>query len=238
MDTLEFFYVTADKNVCGKTYYSSTSDTVGYYLMDVKRNESGTSLEMYPLYFDMREQGIVTTEDFLGKNMDLLSSVTTWVYETQSWLAATTFYDPKADDPETTDPVEFYDAFDMPYNSVLYIAIVKEGQLLQYGKLPKPIHFNLQGAATGSSRFTIAFVQPWRLDLKQSSDAIMDLDLKISTMDTWNFASQVFNAATSFYNPKDDDPDSTDPVEWYDEFPLKGLLPIRVANGTESDVKW
>lgn len=240
MDTLEFFYVTADKNVCGQTYYSATSDTLGYYLMDVKRNETAgkTSLEWYPLYFDMRDQGIVTSEDFMAKNLDVLSLMAVWEYEKQEWSAATIYYDPKEDDPETTDPIEFYNVFDLPYGSIVRIGMAKDGQLLQYGKLPEPIQFNVQGTATGTTRFSNVFVQPFRLDLAKSSDMILDLDMQVSTVVIWNFASQEFDASTIFYDPKEDDPDSTDPIEFYNEFDLRTLMPIRVANRVGSDINW
>ena len=238
MDTLEFFYVTADKNVCGTTYYSQTSDTVGYHLMDVKLNTTGTSLEWYPLYFDMRDKGIVTSQDFLEKNLDVLSLLANWEYEKQKWSAATIYYDPKEDDPESTDPIEFYNVFDLPYESVIRVGIAENGQLLQYGKLPKPIQFDLKGTATPSTRFSCSFIQPFRMDLKNSSEIISDLNMKIATVVTWNFASQAFDASTIFYDPKEDDPESADPIEFYNVFPLKGLLPIRVGNETGADINW
>ncbi|MDE7374607.1 MAG: hypothetical protein K2M86_04690, partial [Odoribacter sp.] len=118
MDTLEFFYVTADRNVCSQTYYSSTSDTVGYYLMDLHVNEDVSSTEWYPLYFDMSKYGVRTTEDLIDRNLDVLTSVAPWDYPLQNWGAATTFYNPREDDPESTEPVYYDGEFDLEYGTV------------------------------------------------------------------------------------------------------------------------
>lgn len=238
MDTLEFYYVTADRNVCGTTYHSQTSDTVGYYLMDVKSNSDIASNVWYPLYFDMSEYGVITTADFIGRYLDLLVTVSAWEYPLQEWGEATTFYNPREDDPTSTEPVYYDGVFDLVYGTVIRLEIAKEGKIIQYGKLPKPITFKVEGGETGSSKYSLTFVQPYRADLKQSSDVVSDLLGKIATVSDWNFDIQLENEATTYYDPREDDPTSTDPVFYDGVFPLRALLPLKIENIEDSDIYW
>lgn len=238
MDTLEFYYVTANKNVCGQTYRSVSSDTVGYYLMDLHENPIASSLVWYPLYFDMSSYGFRTTEDLIARNLDVLISVAPWDYPLQDWGAATTFYNPREDDPESTDPVMYDGVFDLEYGTVIRLEASRDGKIIQYGHLPKPITFKLEGAETGSSKFSFAFIQPFRIDLKMSSDIVDDLLGKILSISDWNFDLQGENGATTYYDPREDDPGSTDPVMYDGEFLLKVLLPIRIESALDDCIYW
>lgn len=235
MDTLEFFYVTADRNVCSQTYYSVTSDTVGYYLMDLHENPVASSLVWYPLYFDMSRYGVRTTEDLIARNLDVLISVTAWDYPMQDWGAATTFWNPREDDPESTDPVIYDGVFDLDYNTVIRLEASRDGKIIQYGHLPEPITFKIEGAETGGSKFSLAFIQPFRMDLKTSTDIVDDLLGKIFSISDWNFDLQGENGATTYYDPREDDPESTEPIMYDGEFLLKVLLPIRIESAMDND---
>ncbi len=67
MDSLKFFYVTADREVCDTRYHSlSSADTVGYKLDTIQKQPSGSTKgnnNMISWMFDMSSKGVAISDD-------------------------------------------------------------------------------------------------------------------------------------------------------------------------------
>lgn len=184
MDTLEFYYVTANREVCGNTYHSLTSDTVGYYLYDVHKNAgSKASLDMLAVVFDMSVHGKdgkqFKASDFLQRNPGL-GSVRYWKFTSQSW--ATCKY--------VNAIIGYNGDFVVNLGSVIELDPKVETKILQYGVLPSPQKVELVKKSGAS--LCVSYVWLHRQDIKGSEAFLTEYKTKISLVKYWNFTSQAW----------------------------------------------
>lgn len=183
MDTLEFYYVTANREVCGNTYNSLTSDTVGYYLFDVNKQD-GRSLNdnFVAVYFDFVAMGCPTTKEVFER-LNIHSGNTlmySWSYEKQTTTSSTHV-------GSTGNSIK---AFPVTQGSVLQIRPSVASKLLQYGKLPNPYSFVIKNSHTDKANWSWCFMLPQKLD-KMNLTVLFSSDFKdINFLNRWDFQTQ------------------------------------------------
>lgn len=183
MDTLEFYYVTANRKVCGNTYHSLTSDTVGYYLFDVNKQD-GRSLNdnFVAVYFDFVAMGCPTTKEVFER-LNIHSGNTlmySWSYEKQTTTSSTHV-------GSTGNSIK---AFPVTQGSVLQIRPSVASKLLQYGKLPNPYSFVIKNSHTDKANWSWCFMLPQKLD-KMNLTVLFSSDFKdINFLNRWDFKTQ------------------------------------------------
>lgn len=183
MDTLEFYYVTANREVCGNTYNSLTSDTVGYYLFDVNKQD-GRSLNdnFVAVYFDFVAMGCPTTKEVFER-LNIHSGNTlmySWSYEKQTTTSSTHV-------GSTGNSIK---AFPVTQGSVLQIRPSVASKLLQYGKLPNPYSFVIKNSHTDKANWSWCFMLPQKLD-KMNLTVLFSSDFKdINFLNRWDFKTQ------------------------------------------------
>lgn len=236
MDTLEFYYMTSYRvipaiSATDKHYAKTTSDTVGYYLYDFHINSAASGLysnTWYSWYFDMSSKGIAKSSDVIIKTEGSISTVRQRDHSTQSWGLATM--------EDMFDPGRYLDEFPLVQGTVMEFEVVNPCKFMQYGKLPKPIEFVISGANNGYNN-NLVFLQPFRLNLKESKDVILHIgtniggDDRVSTVRRWNFALQEIDLSTMR--------DMFDPTEFLDSFKIIPLMPLEVENpNVGNDILW
>ncbi|MDE5611871.1 MAG: hypothetical protein K2I90_07645, partial [Odoribacter sp.] len=196
MDTLEFFYVTADKNVCGQTYYSVTSDTVGYYLFDIQKNttESGkSSFNFMPIYFDFAEMGCPTTSE-IGRrlrNTGVLVTMYTWDYALQTTNQSTYMKSLDRANPAITITQDL---------GVLKITTNSAGQFLQYGKLPNASFEIKRTNENGIANLNWIYALPQKIQQYELSELFKSDFAGVQILYRWDFESQSTLSVTNFNN--------------------------------------
>ncbi|MDE7373808.1 MAG: hypothetical protein K2M86_00530, partial [Odoribacter sp.] len=97
-DTLEFFYINASRYIpeLGRSYYSLSSDTVGYFKQWAYKNAStasGNQFNFISYPFDMSEKGITTKKDLVtmvGEGTDGKLAISTLAhYDGAKWTVLT-----------------------------------------------------------------------------------------------------------------------------------------------------
>ena len=231
LDTLEFFYANAYRTVSieGKdeTFYSKSSDTVGYYKYDIHVNKvdaSGnprSSYQYFPVFFDLAEMGLPTSAEFL-KTLSNLSYVYYFGYATQGWTGA--FLTPVGKPMRT---------FDIKSGTLLRL-LPKLGSVdatfLQYGKLPSRLSFEFsnENELLLKSSNSYGFMLPHRVDLKTSGEFLKE-QRKIYYLSRWKFDTQSWMGA--FLTPVGN------PMR---TFYLELLMPLQISpvKGTVGSIIW
>lgn len=208
MDTLEFYYVTANRKVCGNTYHSLTSDTVGYYLYDVHKNLSGGSLDFLPIVFDMSIYGKNLTEykasDFLTVNKDI-SLVKSWTFSNQAWKPCKFL----------NQAIGYTGDFKMKAGDVVQIDPKAPTQVLQYGVLPGYLSSTLERTnPTSKGNLSISYLWLHRVDILNAGD-LLKKNSDVSIVKRWKFSNQAWDPCKIL------GPIVTNP------FTLKALMPLQ-----------
>ena len=183
VDTLKFYYVTADRNVCGKTYYSLASDTVGYYLYDIHMNPTGkASLNHLAIYFEMSKNG----KDYMAK--DLLTTLPLnlakkWDFGNQVWQNARMMGKACIGD------------FDVDPGMVIQVEPKSACQYMQYGKLSLPLTTLLLNTNTEKGNLSHSYVWLHRLNLKDAKAIFNAYSGKFKLIKMWDFSNQVWKNA-------------------------------------------
>lgn len=183
VDTLKFYYVTADRNVCGKTYYSLASDTVGYYLYDIHMNPTGkASLNHLAIYFEMSKNG----KDYMAK--DLLTTLPLnlakkWDFGNQVWQNARMMGKACIGD------------FDVDPGMVVQVEPKSACQYMQYGKLSLPLTTLLLNTNTEKGNLSHSYVWLHRLNLKDAKAIFNAYSGKFKLIKMWDFSNQVWKNA-------------------------------------------
>lgn len=209
-DTLKFYYVTADRNVCGKTYYSLASDTVGYYLFDVRRNTGKmASINYYPVYFDMKgtgANGAYRTKDMFALYGNAITLIKKWNFSTQLWEAA----------QKLPNGVVAND-FDIVVGTLLQLDPKGQTSILQYGVLPNGLSALFARTNTGSkANISHSYMWTHRLDLIDTKDFLTEFT-GVSLIKYWDFSSQLWVASQMLPNGV-----------IARKFDLKGLMPLQI----------
>lgn len=177
LDTLEFFYLTADRTIKGKKYSSVASDTVGYYNVDIRTNTNGKNINIFTFFFDPVGMGIDMTKDvfeMFGKKIKFIRS---YDYPNQGWKFARQL--------GTSVPGDF----EIKQGMGLQFESASAFEFLQYGILPDKFAFTLK------SKNNLCFFQPGRLDLKYAKDVLLELKPSLSFVRKWSFEDQGWSFA-------------------------------------------
>lgn len=210
MDTLEFYYVTADRNICGVDYHSYTSDTVGYYLYDVRRNTNGKAhLNIMAYYFDMAltlGQAEYKAGDIFSLYTSEFAAIKYWNYTNQGWNTC-----------QVLPVVGLRGDFTLTPGMVIQFDAKKETQIMQYGKLPERLSALLPTTNTVKANLSDTYLWLHRLDLATAADFITAYSASVKAVKYWKFENQAWNTCQIL------------PVVGIrGSFPLKGLMPLQV----------
>lgn len=192
MDTLEFYYVTADKNVCGKSYHSLTSDTVGYKydLIAQHSNVEKTSNSHIAWVFDMSEVGIVNASDILKNLIKGNCVIRAWEQQEQDWLLHQTLKNPLFGLPGfdfITD--EYSDDFALQVGDVYqFDSPESNNELLQYGKLPAKFVQTLSSSDKGTN--TMGSVPLHYSYCVKAEDLLRQLEGHVMIIRKWDYDEQ------------------------------------------------
>lgn len=211
MDSLKFFYVTADINVCGSWYNSlSSADTVGYKLDSIHKQPTGSSKgsnNMISWMFDMSAKGVVISDDvFIRGGMGTacasynINAIRKWInipnatssaafslYTTPNMMACMIPTLP----PFTTggNPAGNV-GFTLRVGDSYQFEAKNPTQLLQYGKLERVIQrIDTVAVAAQNNVFASPFHKAY---LKGIEDILIKEITKdvISTVRMWDFSQQ------------------------------------------------
>lgn len=189
MDTLEFFYVTADKNVCGTTYYSQTSDTVGYKLDVIAKHPEKTSNSHISWLFDMSGSGVANASDVLKIFSDNACVIRAWEQGEQDWLLHQTLKNPLFGIPGFETEAEYVDDFTLKVGEAYqFDSPEKEHIFLQYGKLPEKFSQTLSSSEKGTN--SIGFLPFHYSSCLVAEDLLRLLDGHIVVIRKWDYTEQ------------------------------------------------
>ncbi|MCM1030442.1 MAG: hypothetical protein NC410_03215 [Oscillibacter sp.] len=208
MDSLKFFYVTADINVCGSWYNSlSSTDTVGYKLDSLLTNTDGrTSNNPVMWVFDRPE--IQNAGDLmlrLGEWQKVPTAIRRWVINDQATSDACVFEDTywmfvQMGLPTTGfDP--FINPFDLTVGEVYEIAVLEKTQLLQYGKLSAKIEYQLNNSPeplTDNNMTALALHHADYLEAFELIEYCLKPQNVSKGLYMWNFAEQAWVYSTTY----------------------------------------
>lgn len=181
MDIEEFYYLTSNKNICGKLYHSYTSDTVGYLIQNAVYNSlvGGLSHISYP--FDM--SGVMggnnasnLISNVIGDNTVQLSA---FGFSDQLWNPCFYMFGSWMGD------------FMLEVGRSYLIDVTQNYSILMYGKLPAKIKYNFVSGTNGN--LSPGFLPFHHAEVKETADIITNLGEKILVY-YWNFNSQIFDA--------------------------------------------
>lgn len=149
MDSLKFFYVTADREICGNLYHSlASADTVGYKLDSLLQSSivGKTHNNRIAWMFDMSSKGIVNSGHLFDRlTVNVISAIRAWSVQQQIWYIQT-YVNPMY--PLMGD--KYMNEFDLEVGKVYEVdAAVSKGLLLQYGKLAARYNQHLESSTTG-----------------------------------------------------------------------------------------
>lgn len=199
MDSLKFFYVTADINVCGSWYNSlSSADTVGYKLDLLEKSSiSGTHNNHITWMFDMTSKGILTSVDVLERLSSELV-IRSWELNEQGWTIQT-YKNPLFD---YFGGDKYVGVFNLKVGSVYQIdAAVYVGQVLQYGKLGEYLHQALEPSTirgTHNNMNTLPFHKTYLLKTDEILEEITTS--VITAIRKWDMQQQGWTIQT-YKNP-------------------------------------
>lgn len=199
MDTLEFYYVTANKNVCGQTYRSVSSDTVGYKYDSLYVNPipGRNNLNLVAWMFDMKN--VQTSENLFELiTSEYIEAIYAWSFSIQSFAEGITL-----------NPLfqwgigDKYDkSFDrLVVGSVYHYSVIKNTALLQYGKLT-PVTYELkQPTPTGDvvlTNLNMIMLPLNHANLVRSDSMLDELGSEVTqSIYYWNFEDQGFTTGTA-----------------------------------------
>jgi len=192
MDTLEFYYVTATRNINGKKYHSTTSDTVGYKLDYFRVNANGdkTSVNVASWLFDMSSVGISKASDILRKLHSANNVIRAWEHPYQSWTLYQTAVNPLYGIPGFESEPEYSDDFDLKVGEVYQFDTPDEsGAFMQYGKLPKKFTQKFSPSSIGINN-SIGFLPFQHSDKQLGEDLISLLRAHVTVIRKWVFEEQ------------------------------------------------
>lgn len=178
LDTLEFFYLTADQKNGGRRVCQTVSDTVGYYKLDIKMNTGKPSFQFMPVYFDFEKMGLKMASDFFKFMKPKLSFVYQYSYTTQQWLQSFLL-------PNGTPMGNF----EIKQGNVLELLPLAGVQFLQYGVIPARFNISLQNINMTKSNENHVFFLPQKANFKTSADALKD-NTDVWYLYEWRFATQ------------------------------------------------
>lgn len=192
MDTLEFYYVTANRNICGTTYHSLTSDTVGYYLFDIHKDPAKSKSDNYmAVYFDFAEMSCPTSKEVferLNLKTTGLTMIFYWEYITQGVVSSSH----NGSSGLSVRP------FSIKQGSVIQIRPTGNSSFLQYGKLPKHIEFEIQNIySSNKSNWNWCFAPLHKTDKLELTNLFPSDFKTIGTMARWNVYTQTFITTTN-----------------------------------------
>lgn len=244
-DTLEFFYINASRYIseAGRSYYSFSSDTVGYMkqwllLNSGNANSKNDNYITYP--FDMSAKGLVTSQDlgnyigqyitglYNGKNV--INSISSFDIMDQNWDNFRDYYS-KGLGIWQTSPT-----FNLMIGSIYRIVLnsdASDRELLLYGKLPSVFEYNLKNSASTTDRLKgenyIAF--PLNLCNKRKLMELGDEISDINSVARFTFYVDQDWSARAYY--------SKGLGIWTSGMSEKGYpwLPIRVVVDSNSNFK-
>ena len=195
MDTLEFFYVTADKNVCGTTYYSQTSDTVGYYMFDIQKNEAEgkSSFNFMPIYFDFAEMGCPTTLEVARRLRSTGNVVTMYIWDYVNQTTNVSSYMAMFDRATPTLSIT-------KETGVLQITTVNAGRFLQYGKLPNASFEIKRTNENGVANLNWLYALPQKAPQFDLSELFKTDFQDVQILYRWDFADQTTKSTSNFNN--------------------------------------
>lgn len=190
MDTLEFYYVTADRTIDGVTYYSHTSDTVGYKLDKFHPNTTtGNQSNWHVAWmFDMSAYGVTESEDVL-KRMKTTVYLRGWNVGNEGWVYQT-IKNPLFGLPGFESEKEYSGSFVLEVGQAYQFDTPNGSDgFLQYGKLPGKIEQNFK---TVNSKILNMGVVPFHHADKNTAANLMDsgLDGNVYIIRKWNFMQQ------------------------------------------------
>ncbi len=199
MDSLKFFYVTADINVCGSWYNSlSSTDTVGYKLDLLEQSAiSGTHNNHIAWMFDMTSKGVVTSVDIL----EMLSSdlvIRSWDINEQGWVSQT-YKNPLFD---YFGGDKYVGKFDLNVGGVYQIdAAVYVGQVMQYGKLGEYLHQSLTPSTIRGTHNNMNTLPFHKTSLLKTNEILEEITTSVITVvRKWDMQQQDWLLQT-YINP-------------------------------------
>lgn len=191
MDTLEFYYVTANREVCGNTYNSLTSDTVGYKYdhLQVNANTSKTSVNIVSWLFDMSSVGVSKASDLLKKLKSNNNVIRAWDQQEQSWTLYQTTLNPLFGMPGFEDEPEYPEDFTLKPGEVYQFDTPDDkGAFLQYGKLHSRFLQKFTSSPKGTN--TIGFLPFQYSNYVLGEDLMRVLKLNVPVVRKWVFDDQ------------------------------------------------
>lgn len=231
LDTLELFYLVADRTVNGKKYSSVSSDTVGYYKQTIYGKNLGNALKgannliAYP--FDMSGKGIVTDVDlfkrlFAVELLDKDFTIAAYDFATQAFR-----YHNYIGDFDAWDGVEFNLQPGSSYMLTISNSVAKS-DLLMYGKLPKRFvyDFKLNSVESKRTSFSLALFPLSMIDKHKRQDMGEQIP-SCTYIGIWDFTQQAYRYAGWF-----DDFGIWDPDPVSDPISVKVWTPMSILVGT------
>ncbi|WP_251623197.1 hypothetical protein [Odoribacter lunatus] len=223
-DTLEFFYANASRYIAelGQSYYSRSSDTVGYFkqwvsIISTDLADDSYNYFLYP--FDMKAKGLVNMTDlakYFGKDISGDGKYNIFTLSSLSYTATMNTWGEKRLKYNKTLNVFTGDTSDLVLGKVYQVrfreTIVDKSdiELLLYGKLPSDVAYDLY--AQGSiDRYNMIAASLYSVDscwLQHIGNKIPD---KVS-LQTWTFTNQSwrrpnkyadYNSTLNIWNPQE-----------------------------------
>jgi hypothetical protein len=87
LETLQYFYITSTRDVCGTDYVSgsTTSDTLGYHVQNLQVTEGG-NINYVSYLFDMTSKGIINHADLMKRFNTRPTAFQVWDNSKQDWV--------------------------------------------------------------------------------------------------------------------------------------------------------
>ena len=199
MDSLKFFYVTADINVCGSWYNSlSSTDTVGYKFDSLYVNPvpGRNNLNLVSWMFNMNS--IQTSVDLFDRiTSEYLEAIYSWSFSDQGfsdYIVLNDLFEWGIGD-------KYEKSFDiLVVGTAYHYSVMKNTALLQYGKLTPVKHELKQPTSTGGASLTslnMIMLSCHRSYLFKSDLMLDELGSTASqALYYWNFNDQGFSNYT------------------------------------------
>lgn len=223
LDTLEFFYMTANRYIpaLDRTISSASSDTVGYKVDDLHvqpSNSKKTSNNLISWVFNMEKKGIATSGDLFDQIENNISAVRRWRFETQDYAAT-------AKNPAygiVPNVSKYIQIFDLKAGDVYQLAVTKQTSFLQYGKLPSKFSYDFL-LNNGEKAYTFMACPLSMVGVTKRQD-LGDLIPSIDEVSVWDFDQQSFNKAFWYDWLPGWDPDASG-----DRLTVRPWTPVRIV---------
>lgn len=196
-DTLEFFYINASRYIpeLGRSYYSLSSDTVGYFKQWLYAN-SGKTTSNNMISFPFVMNNVKDNAEFgtyIGNGSDgnlAVATIGTWTFEKQAWQLATYMKATKKWIGTTFEiiPGNIY--------SVVLQNTEASRELLTYGTLPPKYSYDFASTPAGKTTGNNYFMMPLNMYGINTRQGLGINITGVSTVATFNFTKQVWEIAT------------------------------------------